>query len=71
MVAAAGCYPTAAALALAEHHGASGRDLVDAVVLGVSPDSLESHRKFKKKYQLAGSDVPALHAAFTVIPGQQ
>ena len=25
---------------------------IDAVVLGVSPDSLESHRKFKKKYQL-------------------
>lgn len=25
---------------------------IDAVVLGVSPDSLDSHRKFKKKYQL-------------------
>ena len=25
---------------------------VDAVVIGVSPDSLESHRKFKNKYQL-------------------
>ena len=25
---------------------------IDAVVIGVSPDSLESHRKFKKKYQL-------------------
>ena len=25
---------------------------MDAVVLGVSPDSLESHRKFKQKYQL-------------------
>lgn len=25
---------------------------IDAVVLGVSPDSLESHRKFKQKYQL-------------------
>ena len=25
---------------------------VDAVVLGVSPDSLESHRKFKQKYDL-------------------
>ena len=25
---------------------------VDAVVIGVSPDSLESHRKFKDKYQL-------------------
>jgi thioredoxin-dependent peroxiredoxin len=25
---------------------------IDAVVLGVSPDDLESHRKFKKKYQL-------------------
>jgi len=25
---------------------------IDAVVLGVSPDSLESHRKFKRKYQL-------------------
>ena len=25
---------------------------MDAVVLGVSPDSLESHRKFKKKYEL-------------------
>ena len=25
---------------------------IDAVVVGVSPDSLESHRKFKKKYQL-------------------
>jgi peroxiredoxin Q/BCP len=25
---------------------------IDAVVLGVSPDNLESHRKFKKKYQL-------------------
>jgi len=25
---------------------------IDAVVLGVSPDSIESHRKFKKKYQL-------------------
>jgi peroxiredoxin Q/BCP len=25
---------------------------IDAVVLGVSPDGLESHRKFKKKFQL-------------------
>jgi peroxiredoxin Q/BCP len=25
---------------------------IDAVVLGVSPDSLESHRKFKQKYEL-------------------
>ena len=25
---------------------------IDAVVVGVSPDSLESHRKFKKKYGL-------------------
>ena len=25
---------------------------LDAVVLGVSPDSLESHRKFKQKYKL-------------------
>jgi peroxiredoxin Q/BCP len=25
---------------------------IDAVVIGVSPDSLESHRKFKKKFQL-------------------
>ena len=25
---------------------------IDAVVVGVSPDSLESHRKFKNKYQL-------------------
>jgi thioredoxin-dependent peroxiredoxin len=25
---------------------------IDAVVIGVSPDSLESHRKFKKKYEL-------------------
>ena len=25
---------------------------IDAVVLGVSPDSLESHRKFKQKYDL-------------------
>ena len=25
---------------------------MDAVVLGVSPDSIESHRKFKKKYSL-------------------
>lgn len=25
---------------------------IDAVVLGVSPDSLDSHRKFKQKYQL-------------------
>jgi thioredoxin-dependent peroxiredoxin len=25
---------------------------IDAVVIGVSPDSLESHRKFKKKLQL-------------------
>jgi len=25
---------------------------IDAVVVGVSPDGLESHRKFKKKYQL-------------------
>lgn len=25
---------------------------IDAVVLGVSPDSIESHRKFKQKYQL-------------------
>ncbi len=25
---------------------------VDAIVLGVSPDDLESHRKFKQKYQL-------------------
>ena len=25
---------------------------MNAVVLGVSPDSLESHRKFKKKYEL-------------------
>jgi len=25
---------------------------VDAVVMGVSPDSLESHRKFKTKYEL-------------------
>ncbi len=25
---------------------------VDAIVLGVSPDDLESHRKFKRKYQL-------------------
>jgi peroxiredoxin Q/BCP len=25
---------------------------IDAVVIGVSPDSLESHRKFKNKYQL-------------------
>jgi peroxiredoxin Q/BCP len=25
---------------------------IDAVVIGVSPDSIESHRKFKKKYQL-------------------
>ena len=25
---------------------------IDAVVLGVSPDSLESHRKFKQKFQL-------------------
>ncbi len=25
---------------------------VDAVVIGVSPDSLDSHRKFKQKYQL-------------------
>jgi peroxiredoxin Q/BCP len=25
---------------------------IDAVVLGVSPDSLESHRKFKQKHQL-------------------
>ena len=25
---------------------------VDAVVMGVSPDSLESHRKFKAKYEL-------------------
>jgi peroxiredoxin Q/BCP len=25
---------------------------MDAVVLGVSPDSIESHRKFKRKYSL-------------------
>jgi peroxiredoxin Q/BCP len=25
---------------------------IDAVVIGVSPDGLESHRKFKKKFQL-------------------
>ena len=25
---------------------------IDAMVIGVSPDSLESHRKFKKKYEL-------------------
>jgi thioredoxin-dependent peroxiredoxin len=25
---------------------------IDAVVVGVSPDNIESHRKFKKKYQL-------------------
>jgi len=25
---------------------------IDATVIGVSPDSLESHRKFKKKYRL-------------------
>jgi thioredoxin-dependent peroxiredoxin len=25
---------------------------MDAVVIGVSPDSLESHRKFRKKYDL-------------------
>ena len=25
---------------------------IDAVVMGVSPDSLESHRKFKQKYEL-------------------
>jgi peroxiredoxin Q/BCP len=25
---------------------------IDAMVIGVSPDSLESHRKFKKKYDL-------------------
>jgi peroxiredoxin Q/BCP len=25
---------------------------MDAVVLGVSPDTIESHRKFKKKYAL-------------------
>lgn len=25
---------------------------MDAMVLGVSPDSIESHRKFKKKYAL-------------------
>ncbi|HMG71271.1 MAG TPA: thioredoxin-dependent thiol peroxidase [Gemmatimonadaceae bacterium] len=25
---------------------------INAVVIGVSPDSIESHRKFKKKYQL-------------------
>jgi peroxiredoxin Q/BCP len=25
---------------------------MDAVILGVSPDSIESHRKFKKKYNL-------------------
>jgi peroxiredoxin Q/BCP len=25
---------------------------IDATVIGVSPDSLESHRKFKKKYKL-------------------
>jgi peroxiredoxin Q/BCP len=25
---------------------------IDAVVIGVSPDSLDSHRKFKKKHQL-------------------
>ncbi|HMI47635.1 MAG TPA: peroxiredoxin, partial [Gemmatimonadaceae bacterium] len=25
---------------------------IDAVVIGVSPDNIESHRKFKKKYQL-------------------
>lgn len=25
---------------------------MDAVVMGVSPDDLESHRKFKKKYEL-------------------
>ena len=25
---------------------------IDAVVIGVSPDSLESHRKFKQKYEL-------------------
>ncbi len=25
---------------------------IDAMVLGVSPDSLESHRKFKKKFEL-------------------
>jgi peroxiredoxin Q/BCP len=25
---------------------------IDAVVIGVSPDSIESHRKFKNKYQL-------------------
>ena len=25
---------------------------IDAQVIGVSPDSIESHRKFKKKYQL-------------------
>jgi peroxiredoxin Q/BCP len=25
---------------------------MDAVVIGVSPDSLDSHRKFKKKYEL-------------------
>ena len=25
---------------------------IDAVVIGVSPDSLESHRKFRKKYDL-------------------
>jgi peroxiredoxin Q/BCP len=25
---------------------------IDAVVLGISPDSIESHRKFKKKYGL-------------------
>ncbi|HYS70674.1 MAG TPA: thioredoxin-dependent thiol peroxidase [Gemmatimonadaceae bacterium] len=25
---------------------------IDAEVIGVSPDSIESHRKFKKKYQL-------------------
>jgi peroxiredoxin Q/BCP len=25
---------------------------MDAVVMGISPDSLQSHQKFKKKYQL-------------------
>ena len=27
---------------------------MDAVVIGVSPDSLDSHRKFKKKLEASG-----------------
>lgn len=43
---------------------------IDAVVLGVSPDSLESHRKFKKKfglpYQLLVDEDHRLAEAFGV-----